>query len=933
MFGTGGSATAKGFSGRKALSMIENKGQVTDQNGHVRQDIDFKIAGAGLNVFLGKGSLHYQWIKDIQVHSKDNGIHHQAASPAPIELYRMDVQLVGANPDAILTKEEPAAYSEHDYVPSIGQDGVVAHAYQRVTYHDIYPNIDWVFYFKAGGQLEHDFIVRPGGKVSDIKIEYQGATGLNINADGSLTAITTLGMVQEKPPYAYEPLSGEVIPTTFQLNQNALTFSASPHEGTLVIDPTLQWGTYFGGNDVDYISDVVIGKDGMVYVTGATNSAANIVTTGAYQSTYGGGSAYFGNDAFISKFNPDGTCIWSTYYGTADEDAAKSISKDTSGNLYIAGYTFSTSGLASTGALHPASGGSYDAFIAKFDTSGERIWGTYFGGEGDDGWGPIALHGDRFGNIYLTGQTTSATGISTSGAYQSSLFAGLGDQDAFLAKFNSSGSLIWSTYYGGNFGDGAYAVTNDSSGNIYITGNTNSTTGISTTGQMANNGGYDAFVAKFDPSGNKTWSTYWGGNLDDYGLGIACDDSANVYLTGATLSTSNLTTPNAFQVSYGGGYQDGMLGKLSSAGDLLWSTYYGGTSEDEGDKIIVAPNGGVYISGYTGSNTGMVSAGAIQSQLGGSYDGLIARFSQSGAMLWGSYIGGVDAEEAYSIAADALGNLYVGGNTMSATGIASGVSWQGVYGGGDYDGFLWRIKDCTAPLAPDSILGLTNVCAGSVETYHAIGSANATSYNWIFPALWTGNSDTTGIAVTFGSNSGLLKVAAVNDCAISDTIAFSITVNPLPELPQIVQNGNALATVQNYTAYQWLQNGQPINGATSSSYIPSVAGNYAVIVYNAAGCSDTSSVFGYGTGISKVLQNNGISVFPNPAADLVFVTTTQKVWLMLYSVDGKLLKTKELFAGTSQLRLDGIAKGFYAIRFTALNGNYLGVQELVKTAE
>jgi hypothetical protein len=925
------SANSKSMAGpdKHSIAFIENNGQVTDQNGNSRPDIDFKLSAApGLNLFIGKGGLHYQWAKAtapaayrLLTDRRKN------APPNPLEMYRMDVVLIGANPNAVITREGPLTFHEN-YLCSA--TGMVAHAYSKITYHNIYPHIDWVLYLNADGHLEHDFVIRPGGNVSDIRLQYDGASTISSANNGGLISVTPLGKLTESAPYAYVQQTHMHIPASFVLHDNFLSFSTAAYKGTLIIDPIVDWGTYIGGTDADMIYDNVIGKDGNIYTTGATSSISNIATTGAYQYNYAGGTAYL-NDAFISKFSPDGTCIWSTYYGTSAEDAAKSISADTNGNIYIAGYTASTTGLSSTAAQQATGHGGYDGFVAKFDTSGQRIWGTYFGGEGDDGgYGPIALHCDRYNNIYLTGQTNSATGITTIGAYQPSLYAGVGDQDAFLAKYNSNGVLQWSTYVGGNFGDAAYAVTNDSEGNIYITGNTNSTTGIASVGQTSNAGGYDGFVAKFDASGNKLWGTYVGGNQDEYVLGITADNAANIYLCGLTTSTSGLASSGAHQMVYGGGYQDAMLAKLNSGGLLQWATYYGGSSEDQGDKVIIGANGDIYMSGFTGSDTGIVTGSAFQPALGGAYDGLVARFNSGGNTIWGSYLGGADADEAFCIVADSTFNLYIGGNTMSANGIATSGSWQSLYGGGDYDAFLLRVKDCAAPAMPDSISGMAVICAGSSHTYAAL-STNASSYNWILPNGWTGNSSTDSITVTSNGNSGVLRVVAVNDCSSSDTVSLSLTVNILPVTPQIIQSGNVLSVSGVYTSYQWNKDGQAIAGANGATYSITANGSYSVTVSNAAGCSVTSDPLNLNvTAIHELLSQNGITVYPNPATTAVYINTPIPALARLMNIQGQLLDTKGMATGVNSLKLDSYASGIYFLHLTDKNGADLGMQKIIK---
>lgn len=910
--------------GKSPSFFLENKGQVTDQDGISRTDIDFKVsATTGLNVFIGKNGLHYQW---ADVASKQNG------STEAVSMYRMDVSLLESNPNAAVTVEKKQTFTERYYLASL-PNGTVAHSFAKVTYHNVYPNIDWVLYFNEAGQLEHDFVIRPLGKVSDIKIQYNGSGKLTLNNDGSLTALTPLGEVREQAPFAYIKENSKAVHSGYILNGNILSYSVAAQSGTLVIDPVIDWGTYFGGSNVDAVYDVSMGKNGMTYATGGTSSINNMATTGAFQTTYGGGTDYI-NDAFLSKFDASGNRIWSTYYGTADRDVAMSIGMDTSGKPCIAGYTNSTAGLATAGAYQTTSAGDYDIFMARFDTSGQRLWGTYFGGTGSDGIGAMAVHCDRFNNIYLTGQTNSATGIATTGAFQPALFAGAGDQDAFLAKFNTTGSKLWGTYFGGNNGDAAYSATTDTLGNIYITGNTNSTTGIASTGgqQQTNAGSYDGFVAKFSPAGARLWSSFFGGEGDDYCLSITSDKATGIFLTGTTTSLTGVATPAAFQTTYGGGYQDGVLARFSGSGALLWSTYYGGSSEDQGDKVICPTAERVYLSGFSGSDTGMVTADAFQPVLGGYYDGFISRFTPAGSLVWGSYIGGTDAEEAYSVCSDTAGNMVIAGNTMSATGVSTSNAWQQAFGGGDYDAFLLRVKDCTPPIQPDSILGPLVICAGQANTYTVSPVSAGASYNWLLPTGWTGSSTTGSIQLTAAGTNGTLKVVAVNACSSTDTISINITINAAPAAPMIVQTGNVLSTSQPFTAYQWNLNGQPIQSATGATYTPTVSGSYTVTVYNANGCSSVSTAFPYqSTGIINLLAQQGITVYPNPVSDKAFVSITTKGKATLLHIDGRELNTVDLTPGQNAINLSGFAPGLYLIRLHNAKGQYLGTAQLVKS--
>jgi hypothetical protein len=206
--------------------------------------------------------------------------------------------------------------------------------------------------------------------------------------------------------------------------------------------------------------------------------------------------------------------------------------------VYLAGYTNSTTGtdIATTGAHQSANGGNDDAFLVKFNTSGVRQWGTYYGGSGvDEGW---SCSTDASGNVYLAGVTSSNTGtvIATTGAHQSTNGGGT---DAFLVKFNTSGVRQWGTYYGGSGSEEGNSCSTDATGNVYLAGYTPSNTGtvIATTGahQSAFGGGFDdAFIVKFNASGIRQWGSYYGGSGDDRGYSCSTDASGNVYLAGYT---------------------------------------------------------------------------------------------------------------------------------------------------------------------------------------------------------------------------------------------------------------------------------------------------------------------------------------------------------------------------------------------------------------
>ena len=382
----------------------------------------------------------------------------------------------------------------------------------------------------------------------------------------------------------------------------------------------LQWGTYYGGVGTEFGWSVAVDGSDNIYIAGETNSTASIATAGAHQTTLGGQT-----DAFLAKFNSSGTLQWGTYYGGNGNDIGRSIAIDTDNNIYMTGRTTSTSAIATTGSHQTAHGGQEDAFLVKFNGSGVRQWGTYYGGTGNDSGSGIAI--DLNGLIYVTGATSSTTSIAVAGSHQ--LFFSFGF-DAFLVKFNSSGVRQWGTYCGGSGWEWGYGVATDTQGNVYITGELFFTMdGIATVDahQTTFGGDYDAFLVKFNSSGVRQWGTYYGGAGEDSGFDIAVDINDNVYLVGRAQSMTAIASSNAYQTSIGGSF-DAFLAKFSSDGVRQWGTYYGGEQSDSGREIVADNNDNIYSAGFTYSVNGIATLGSHQEQRIGTNDAFLAKFTQ-----------------------------------------------------------------------------------------------------------------------------------------------------------------------------------------------------------------------------------------------------------------------------------------------------------------
>ena len=403
----------------------------------------------------------------------------------------------------------------------------------------------------------------------------------------------------------------------------------------------------------------------------------------------------------------DPTITYSTYLGGTSLGAVTAVAVDSSGDLYVAGWTEALN-FPIAGAYQAANKGGVDAFVAKLSAAGTSlIYATYLGGNGDDrAWG-IAV--DSSGNAYVTGSTAS-----TNFPLVSSLRPNLGgSRDAFVVKLSPSGSaLTYSTLLGGANNDWGYAIAVDISGNAYIAGDTLSTDFPVTAGaaQTVGGGMMDAFVTKLSPAGAMVFSTFLGGALNDHAAGVAVDSSGNVYVAGGTFST-NFPAVTPIQAANAGG-QDAFVTKIKSTGaSIVYSTYLGGGAGSAGtpeqaNGIAVDAGGNAYVAGVTTSTNFPVTGGALQPANNGGADAFVAKISAAGtALAYSTYLGGSSFDQANGIAVDSLGNAYVAGYTSSLNFVTANAV-QPVFDG-MYDAFVTELGPAGNTLVFSTYLGGT----------------------------------------------------------------------------------------------------------------------------------------------------------------------------------------------------------------------------------
>jgi hypothetical protein len=378
--------------------------------------------------------------------------------------------------------------------------------------------------------------------------------------------------------------------------------------------------TYFGGSKQERnVYGMGLDRDGNVVITSATRSPDVPTTEGSFQPKYGGPPS----DCYVAKLSPDlKRARWCTYVGGSGDDFPRGgLGLDEDDNVYVVGTTASANFPVTAGVLQRSPKGGRDATIVKLRPDGSGVlFATLLGGNAEDGIMGVRTDGDR--NIHVGGHTQSSDFPVTPGAPQTALG---GESDCFLAKLSGDGSkLIYATYLGGRaneFAEHRLCLAPD--GSALLTGVTASPDFPTTPNafQRALKGRNDGFLTRLSADGNRfVFSTLLGGSGTEFYLMPTLDPSGNILVVGTTSSADFPVTPDAVQTAYGGGGDggDGVLAILSPDGSkLLYATYLGGSGEDLIRSLALGPNGEVYLVGNTSSTDFPVTAGALQTRIGG----------------------------------------------------------------------------------------------------------------------------------------------------------------------------------------------------------------------------------------------------------------------------------------------------------------------------
>jgi beta-propeller repeat-containing protein len=640
--------------GRLPIRFEVNAGQ-TDAK------VKFLSRGGGYNLFLTQS--------EAVLTLRSVGSRGDAGAQSTVRM-----KLIGADPASQIEGLERLPGRSH-YI--IGKDASrwnrnVA-SFAKVRYRSVYPGIDLIYY-GSQRQIEYDFVVAPNADPTVIRLSFDGADQIQIDAQGDLVLKTADGEIRQRKPVAYQEVDGRrrEVNSRYALNgKQEVGFELGEYDHTrpLVIDPVMAYSTYLGGgSDANYPGSIAVDAAGNAYVTGLTY-ALDFPTSNPLQPSPAGDG-----EVFVAKLNPEGSAlVYSTYLGGSGFEYGYGIAVDEDGNAYVTGHTQSLD-FPTKNPLQPALAGD-DLFVTKLNADGSAlVYSTHLGGTSLDIAWDLAIDNER--NVYVVGETFS-NDFPTVNPLQANRSGG---RDVFAAKLNADGSaLVYSTYLGG--GDDRFPFDDDEDpkgiavdrfGCLYVAGRTNSPdfpTANPLKSTLAE-GDTDAFVTKISADGSAfVYSTYLGGGDYDEAWDLAVDDSGNAYVTGKTFSP-DFPSVNPLQPGLSG-TSDVFVTKINPTGSaFLYSTYLGGARGEYGFGIAVDSRNNMYVTGLTFSDdfpTLDVSQPIPDRRSDDDIDnGFVAKLKSDGSrLIYSTYLGGKGIDEGDFIAVDKRGKAYVFGFTDS----------------------------------------------------------------------------------------------------------------------------------------------------------------------------------------------------------------------------------------------------------------------------
>ncbi|MCU0318509.1 MAG: gliding motility-associated C-terminal domain-containing protein [Flavobacteriales bacterium] len=630
---------------------VENRGQLRDQCGDPTPQVRFLWpTGEGLNVQVMDHALRYDRYRPI------------AGIAGHFSYDHVEMRFEGAS--AMPRVQVAGTHADRFHFVGRGSDVVDVRHHDQVQLQELYPGVTLDLRI-VDRMLKYDIVATHPRQLEQVRIRYTGYDAITVRGnelvlrmgdDELIEHIPASWVGAERAPVeviyeVIEESDGEAV-----LGLRVVKGIEPGRGGRLVVDPTvrLRWGTYHGGELADAALAVAMDKHGFSYVAGRTAGAPTFVTTGAGQSVHAGGAT----DAFVSRIAPQGSRIWTTYYGGEGEEEIHAITVDEQFRVRLGGWTTSTTGMATDSAAQLELAGGRDAFLALFDSTGLRAWSTYIGGMAEEMVTDVFAFPD--GRTCACGWSEGADLFDTLGVAPAVPRAG--GRDGFVACFDAQGLLERSTFVGGPGEDelAALLVANDST--LHAVGST--TGGLTFTVDTAR-GGVDALYLVLDTAFAVLHAHLFGGAADDAFTDVTVADSS-MAMCGHTRSTG--LAINAVHPDTLGGI-DALLVHYRDQ-QVLGATYLGGPGDDHAVSLFHDAEGWTFVAGSSVRSVVDTLAEPMDTIPMGT-DVFVTMMKGTDTLAVQRYYGGIADEDVADMAMYGLSILSVVGATTSMEGIAT----------------------------------------------------------------------------------------------------------------------------------------------------------------------------------------------------------------------------------------------------------------------
>ncbi|MEY3385560.1 MAG: hypothetical protein RIR53_371 [Bacteroidota bacterium] len=665
----------------------------------------------------------------------------------------------------------------------------------------------------------------------------------------------------------------------------ALALALSAHT---VSAQRITWIKTLTGPSFDVIDAMHVAADGSCSIVGTFSDSMDAA---------GIDLQAIGNyDIFTARFNGKGNLITALAHGGYDFDEAGSIVVDNRGNTYVSG-SFIDAAVVGGEQIETFDAFSSDMFVAKISNQGIMQWVKVFGSEDYDEGAPC-LAVDSTGNVYVGG------GTGADGKFGTKSYRSAGKLDAFVAKLNSSGEVLWVQGFGSAENDQVSQLQVTPTGDrIFAVGTFIGSVNFGNTNIESFAGKSDIFVRSMNATGQPAWTKRIGSSEVDVTVGTSITREGSLLLTGPMRLTTTFDTQTL--KADGENQPDVYVARVNKDGAFELLRRYGSTFEEISTSIACDAKGNMLVGGTFDSTTTIET---FQEDSKGANDGFVMRLLSNGDVDWVRTFGGPYEDYVTAVGIDGKGIPYMAG-AFDTWALFDNQRINGVR----FDDSFVAALDCGPSTQIRPLAQEIKLCEGMDKPITAKGGYP--SYEWFVNG--TKDSETRFTFSTKNLKTGTYtvycRIRGYDEC-IKSTDTIRVVVTPGLPVPTITRTGDDLTCSADGVNYQWYREGKKIAGATSRTVKVQGDGTYRVQISDTAGCEQWSTPFVVGsTSVDDLIEGSTISLFPNPTSGMITIAGAEGVEITVTDMMGRTVASVMSASSNESIEIDG-ATGVYVVR-------------------